>query len=234
MWVRAQRVDQLMTSFAEVRAQQTPAALEREHLLAAVRRVLNVELVAFASIDACVGTHEGRRGQDFWHGELFDDAEWEPAATARALGPSGRATVYHLRRSTALGVARARWAPALDDEELALLSIAHAEVARLAATPTRILSQNHVRDLAPCEAQAPRAPRSSSASLPTTPCGAIRLSRREQEVFRCLLEGLHDKEIAERLGISSHTVNGYTKRIYRAHGVRSRLELLASAIRVQP
>lgn len=48
------------------------------------------------------------------------------------------------------------------------------------------------------------------------------LSRRERHTLALLLEGLADKEIASRLGISAHTVNQYTKSIYARLGVHSR------------
>ena len=47
-----------------------------------------------------------------------------------------------------------------------------------------------------------------------------------------LLEGLPDKEIAERLGISRYTVNQYTKAIYASFGVHSRAALLARQLQV--
>jgi DNA-binding CsgD family transcriptional regulator len=56
------------------------------------------------------------------------------------------------------------------------------------------------------------------------------LSPRERHTFDLLLAGLADKEIADRLGISPHTVNQYTKSIYRRFGVHSRAALLARRI----
>jgi DNA-binding CsgD family transcriptional regulator len=53
------------------------------------------------------------------------------------------------------------------------------------------------------------------------------LSPRDRDVLALLREGLSDKEIAARLGISPHTVNQRTKRLYRRFGVHSRAELLA-------
>lgn len=57
------------------------------------------------------------------------------------------------------------------------------------------------------------------------------LPARARPVLACLLEGDGDKQIAARLGLSVHTVNEYTKAIYRHFGVRSRPELLARWIR---
>jgi DNA-binding CsgD family transcriptional regulator len=57
------------------------------------------------------------------------------------------------------------------------------------------------------------------------------LPPRVQQVLRCVLEGDGDKQVARRLGISSHTVNQYVKAIFSHFGVRSRPELLARWIR---
>lgn len=59
------------------------------------------------------------------------------------------------------------------------------------------------------------------------------LSRRERQTLELVLGGLADKEIAERLSISRHTVNQYTKAIYRHYAVTSRAQLLARLL-VQP
>jgi DNA-binding NarL/FixJ family response regulator len=52
------------------------------------------------------------------------------------------------------------------------------------------------------------------------------LSERERDVVRRLAEGLTNKEIADRLGISTHTVKNYMFRIFEKLGVSSRVELL--------
>lgn len=52
------------------------------------------------------------------------------------------------------------------------------------------------------------------------------LSKREMEVVRCLAEGLTNREIAERLGLSQHTIKNYLFRVFDKVGVSSRVELL--------
>ncbi len=57
-----------------------------------------------------------------------------------------------------------------------------------------------------------------------------RLPPRQRETLAALLQGASEKEIAERLAISPHTVHGYVKTIHRELGVRSRGELLSMFI----
>ena len=53
------------------------------------------------------------------------------------------------------------------------------------------------------------------------------LSPRLRDTLAALSEGLSEKQVAARLGISAHTVHEYTKALYRQFGVSSRAELLA-------
>jgi DNA-binding NarL/FixJ family response regulator len=52
------------------------------------------------------------------------------------------------------------------------------------------------------------------------------LSKRESEVVSCLAEGLSNREIAERLGLSQHTIKNHLFRIFDKLGVSNRIELL--------
>lgn len=52
------------------------------------------------------------------------------------------------------------------------------------------------------------------------------LSERELEVVRFLAEGLTNREIAERMKLSQHTVKNYLFRVFDKLGVSSRVELL--------
>ena len=45
------------------------------------------------------------------------------------------------------------------------------------------------------------------------------LSKREAEVVRCLAEGLTNREIADRLGLSQHTIKNHLFRIFDKLGV---------------
>jgi DNA-binding NarL/FixJ family response regulator len=51
------------------------------------------------------------------------------------------------------------------------------------------------------------------------------LTRREAEVAVLIADGLADREIAERLFLSHHTVSQYVKQIYRKLEVGSRVSL---------
>jgi two-component system nitrate/nitrite response regulator NarL len=57
------------------------------------------------------------------------------------------------------------------------------------------------------------------------------LSDRELEVVRSLAEGLTNREIGERLGLSRHTVKNYLFRVFDKVGVSSRMELLHMTMR---
>ena len=53
------------------------------------------------------------------------------------------------------------------------------------------------------------------------------LSPAQRHVFDCLLEGIQEKQIAERLFVSPHTVHNHVKDIYRILDVHSKSQLVA-------
>lgn len=59
--------------------------------------------------------------------------------------------------------------------------------------------------------------------------GTELLSRREQEVVRCVAEGMSNREIAQRLGLTEHTVKNYLFRIFDKLGVSKRVEVVLYA-----
>jgi len=59
--------------------------------------------------------------------------------------------------------------------------------------------------------------------------GAVLLSHREQDVVRCVTEGLTNREIAARLKLSEHTVKNYIFRIFDKLGVSTRVEMVLYA-----
>ncbi len=60
--------------------------------------------------------------------------------------------------------------------------------------------------------------------------GGSLLSAREIDVVRCISEGLTNREIAERLKLSEHTVKNYLFRIFDKLGVSNRVEVALHAL----
>ncbi|MBL8115105.1 MAG: helix-turn-helix domain-containing protein [Acidobacteria bacterium] len=61
--------------------------------------------------------------------------------------------------------------------------------------------------------------------------GPSRLTARERDVLRLVAEGLADREIAERLGVSEHTVHRHVANLLRRLDVRSRSAAVGKALR---
>ena len=57
------------------------------------------------------------------------------------------------------------------------------------------------------------------------------LAKQKRRVLACLLEGDSDKQIAAKMKLSRHTINHYTKSIYKYFVVNGRSELMARWIR---
>jgi DNA-binding CsgD family transcriptional regulator len=70
-------------------------------------------------------------------------------------------------------------------------------------------------------------PAPARAARPAAPFG---LTAREVEVLALLAAGLTDPQIAARLFVSRHTVNGHLKAIYAKLGVASRVAATRLAI----
>ena len=61
--------------------------------------------------------------------------------------------------------------------------------------------------------------------------GEALLSKREQDVVRCVAEGMSNREIASRLKLTEHTVKNYLFRIFDKLGVSSRVEVVLYVFR---
>jgi DNA-binding NarL/FixJ family response regulator len=69
-----------------------------------------------------------------------------------------------------------------------------------------------------------------TALAPTSP-SRLELSDREQEVLRCLVDGMGYKQTAEHLDLSLDTVRTYIRRVYRKLQVHSVAEAVSRAVR---
>jgi two-component system nitrate/nitrite response regulator NarL len=68
---------------------------------------------------------------------------------------------------------------------------------------------------------------SSQEPFPANAQGIDELSKREMEVVDSVARGLTNRKIAERLGLSQHTVKNYLFRVFDKLGVSNRFELLS-------
>jgi DNA-binding NarL/FixJ family response regulator len=62
------------------------------------------------------------------------------------------------------------------------------------------------------------------------PDGLNLLSRREEEVMRLVAEGLGNREIADQMNLSEHTVKNYLFHIFDKLGISNRVELVLYAV----
>jgi DNA-binding NarL/FixJ family response regulator len=57
------------------------------------------------------------------------------------------------------------------------------------------------------------------------------LTKREEEVVKLVVEGFSNREAAQKLGLTEHTVSNYLFRIYDKIGISSRVELVLYALK---
>jgi two-component system nitrate/nitrite response regulator NarL len=67
----------------------------------------------------------------------------------------------------------------------------------------------------------------------TNATGGYLFAKREGQVAHLVAEGLTNRDIAKKLGLSEHTVSNYLFRIYEKLGISSRVELVLYVIRHQ-
>lgn len=60
--------------------------------------------------------------------------------------------------------------------------------------------------------------------------GMALLTRREEDVVRLVAEGMRNREIAQALHVTEHTIRNYLYRIFEKLGISSRVELILYAI----
>ncbi len=56
--------------------------------------------------------------------------------------------------------------------------------------------------------------------------GCALLTKREDDVVNQVVDGLSNREVAQKLGLSEHTVSNYLFRVYDKLGISSRVELI--------
>lgn len=62
----------------------------------------------------------------------------------------------------------------------------------------------------------------------------VRMTRREREVIELIAEGLSNKEIAQRLGIATHTVKTHVRNVMEKLELHTRLQIAAYSRREEP
>lgn len=78
--------------------------------------------------------------------------------------------------------------------------------------------------------------RAAATGSPTFSCsvdfsGAARMTRRERDVVRLVIDGRSNDEIGASLGITTKTVEGHLRRMFERLAVQSRTELATRALR---
>jgi two-component system nitrate/nitrite response regulator NarL len=68
------------------------------------------------------------------------------------------------------------------------------------------------------------------AQVTSSNSGHKSLTPREAQVLRAVCEGLSNKEIADRLGVSENSVKSFLQHLFAKTGVRTRAQLVAAAI----
>ena len=77
--------------------------------------------------------------------------------------------------------------------------------------------------------EAPLSPRAAQAILSARPARQLpELSAREREVVELVVEGLKNKDVADRLGISEKTVKTHLTHVYQRLGVTTRSDMIAA------
>jgi DNA-binding NarL/FixJ family response regulator len=60
--------------------------------------------------------------------------------------------------------------------------------------------------------------------------GPVKLTPREETVVRLVVQGMVNREIAEKLHLSEHTIKNYLFRVFDKLGVSNRVELALYAV----
>ncbi len=143
--------------------------------------------------------------------------------TARAMGAPVMAVVL------SASVARARLARAVEAGAVGMLHKSK-PVAEIIAALRRLIAGEHL--ISPAETvELLRLVGQQRQRDLAAKTAVDRLTRRECEVLQLLAEGLHDREIADRLSVSTETIRTHMVNLLRKLEVDSRLEALVFAVR---
>ncbi|HEX4135692.1 MAG TPA: response regulator transcription factor [Bryobacteraceae bacterium] len=137
------------------------------------------------------------------------------------------------------------WQMAPDEDAAAILRLLKAQnIVLLTSNAALDLIRAGAQGVLPLDASAEQiniALRAATAGLgvfapdrldvPTAPRNSSPLTARETEVLRMIAEGLANKEIAWRLGISDHTVKFHVSALLGKLGAGSRAEAIGAGIR---
>jgi two-component system nitrate/nitrite response regulator NarL len=61
--------------------------------------------------------------------------------------------------------------------------------------------------------------------------GRSLLTKREGDVVKLVIEGYTNRDVAEKLGLTEHTVSNYLFRVYEKLGISSRVELVLYSLK---
>ena len=61
--------------------------------------------------------------------------------------------------------------------------------------------------------------------------GRVLLTKREMDVVKLVVDGHTNRDVAQKLGLTEHTVSNYLFRIYEKLGISSRVELVLYSLK---
>ena len=73
----------------------------------------------------------------------------------------------------------------------------------------------------------------SSARLDNSAMAILGLTRRQQNIAEAVAQGLNNKEMADRMGITENTVKTHLANIYKKLGINYRTELIDMLYKAQ-